>query len=68
MKKQPSTIMMGKWLEINLPGTKEAKPIRDGKILALAKNEETAAKAIKYSTKFYNVCHIKLSRNGFRRT
>jgi hypothetical protein len=30
--------MMGKWFEANLPETKDTKPIRDGKILALARN------------------------------
>jgi hypothetical protein len=55
-------IMMSKWLEGNIPDTIEAKPIRDGKILLLAKNEEVARKAIKNGTKFYDKCEIKIAR------
>jgi hypothetical protein len=39
--------MMSKWFEGNIPGTIAAKPIRDGKILLLAKNKEVARKAIR---------------------
>jgi hypothetical protein len=36
-------IMMGKWQEANLPGTLESKPMWDGRLLVLAKNEESTA-------------------------
>jgi hypothetical protein len=55
-------IIMSKWLEGNIPGTIEAKPIRDGKILLLAKNEKVTRKAIKNGTKFYDKCEIKIER------
>jgi hypothetical protein len=44
-------IMMGKWLEQHLPGTLECKPIREGKILALVKNKETANRAENHPNK-----------------
>jgi hypothetical protein len=55
-------IMMGKWLEANLPGSLEAKPMRDGRLLVLAKNEETAARATKNVKTFYGKCDIKTTR------
>jgi hypothetical protein len=55
-------IMMGKWLEANLPGTLEAKPMRDGRLLVLAKNEESAAKATKNLKNFCGTCKIKTTR------
>jgi hypothetical protein len=57
-------IMMGKWLEQHLPGTLECKPIREGKMLALVKNEETANRAIINATSFYDVCTIQMKKNG----
>jgi hypothetical protein len=44
--------MMKKWLEANIPGSLEAKPMRDGRILVLAKNQETASKAIQKEITF----------------
>jgi hypothetical protein len=54
--------MMGKWLEANLPGTLEAKPMLDGRLLVLAKNEESAAKATKNLKNFCGTCEIKTTR------
>jgi hypothetical protein len=55
-------IMMGKWLKQHLPGTLECKPIREGKNLALVKNEETANRAIINATSFYDVCTIQIKK------
>jgi hypothetical protein len=53
-------IMIGKWLEQHLPGTLECKPIREGKILALVKNEATANRAMNNATSFYGECVIQI--------
>jgi hypothetical protein len=39
---------MAKWLEQYLPGTKEAKPMKEGKLLTMAKTIEIAQKATRY--------------------
>jgi hypothetical protein len=51
--------MMGKWLEANIPGSLEAKPMRDGRIPVLAKNQETVSKAIQNGNNFYEICDLK---------
>jgi hypothetical protein len=57
-------IMMEKWLKQHLPGTLECKPIREGKILALVKNEVTSNRANKNVTSFYGECVIQIKKNG----
>jgi hypothetical protein len=52
--------MMGKWLVANVPGTLEAKPMRDGRLLVLANNEESAAKATKILKTFTEHARLKL--------
>jgi hypothetical protein len=56
------SIMMGKWLEANIPGSLEAKLMRDGRILVSAENQETASKAIRNGNNFYDVCNLKTTR------
>jgi hypothetical protein len=55
-------IMMAKWLEQHLPGTLEYKPTREGKILALVKNEATANRAINNATSYYGECVIQIKK------
>jgi hypothetical protein len=46
----------------NIPGSLEAKPMRDGRILVLAKNQKTASKAIQHGNNFYDICVLKTTR------
>jgi hypothetical protein len=46
----------------NIPGSLEAKPMRDGRILVLAKNQETVSKAIQKGNNYYDICNLKTTR------
>jgi hypothetical protein len=52
---------MAKLIEQWLPGTSEGKTMRYGKILAMARNTETAKKACRYATRFYDQCDVKVN-------
>jgi hypothetical protein len=53
-------LIMSKWLEQILPGTKEAKPLRDGRILAATDKIEIATKAVRFAKKIYDICDCKV--------
>lgn len=53
---------MRKWLDQWLPGTTEAKPRRDGSILALAKTRKIADTAINSANNFFDICQIKVEQ------
>jgi hypothetical protein len=44
-----------------LPGIKEAKPMKEGKLLTMARMIEIAQKAMKYGTRFYDECEMKVT-------
>jgi hypothetical protein len=52
---------MAKLIEQWLPGTSEGKTMRYGKILAMAKNIETAKKARRYAISLYDQCDMKVN-------
>jgi hypothetical protein len=56
---QPIFAML-KWLVQWFPKTEEAKPRRDGSILALAKTRGIAENAVKNANDFYGKCHMKI--------
>jgi hypothetical protein len=58
-------LMMKKWLEQWIPNTNknketEAKPRRDGAIIASAENRKIAEAAIKNAKRFYDICDIQV--------
>jgi hypothetical protein len=55
-------LIIRKWMNQYLTGTEEGKTMRDGKILFLAKDEQTAQKTENNCKTLYDICNLKIQR------
>jgi hypothetical protein len=53
-------IIMKKFIEANFPGTKDGRPLRDGRILVSARTVQIAQKATVNVKNIYGVCEVKI--------